>query len=425
MAMQELLFLAHRIPYPPNKGDKIRSYHVLKYLAGKYRVHLGTFVDDEQDWKHLPVLKALCGETNFVALNPMTARLRSANGLVSGDALTVPYYYDVNMQRWVTRLLENNPVRRVLIFSSGMAQYVAGKQWKHVRRVIDFVDVDSDKWRQYAASKSWPMSAVYRREARRLQVYERQIAAEFDASVLVSQDEARLFKTLAPESAERIEHLNNGVDSDYFSPQRPYENPYRANEQVLVFTGAMDYWANVDAVTWFSREVFPHVYKQNQNASFYIVGGRPAQAVKQLENIPGVYVTGTVPDVRPYLAHAAAAVAPLRIARGMQNKVLEAMAMEKLVLATSAAVEGIESGVDVVTQETGIVVADTVTVFRERALNILHGGNNVAGRRYVLKYYTWHENLRKLDRFLEGDTLPEVNDGAHTVAQVMAMDGGR
>jgi len=419
--MQELLFLAHRIPYPPNKGDKIRSYHVLKYLAGKYRVHLGTFVDDEQDWQYMPVLKDLCDETHFIGLDSRMARLRSAKGLLSGEALTLPYYYDANMQDWVTHLLENNPVHRVFIFSSGMAQYVAGQRWSSIRRVIDFVDVDSDKWRQYAKSKSWPMSAVYEREARRLETYERRIAAEFDASVLVSQDEAKLFKTLAPESTGRIDYLNNGVDSEYFSPHRHYANPYSPDEKVLVFTGAMDYWANVDAVTWFAQEIFPQIVQRNPKARFYIVGGRPTLAVKQLENITGVHVTGGVPDVRPYLGHAVAAVAPLRIARGVQNKVLEAIAMAKPVLATSAAVEGIGSGMDSVSATTGIVVADDIKECVEQAVQLLQGKPNLAGRAYVLKYYTWNENLMRLDRLLEGDIAPVANGSAHTVAQESAV----
>lgn len=418
--MQELLFLAHRIPYPPNKGDKIRSYHVLKYLLGKYRVHLGTFVDDEQDWKYLPVLKDLCGETHFVGLNARVARLRSARGFLSGEALTLPYYYDVSMQEWVTRLLKNNPVHRVLIFSSGMAQYVAShisdQRWSNIRRVIDFVDVDSDKWRQYAKRKSWPMSAVYQREARQLEIYERHIAAEFDASVLVSQDEAKLFKTLAPESAGRIDYLNNGVDSEYFSPHRYYANPYLPNGKVLVFTGAMDYWANVDAVTWFAQEVFPHIYQRDPKARFYIVGGRPTSTVKQLESIAGVHVTGGVPDVRPYLAHAVVAVAPLRIARGVQNKVLEAMAMAKPVLATSAAVEGLETGASFI-EDTGIVVADDITECVEQSLQLLQGEPNAAGRAYVLRYYTWAENLMRLDRLLEGDIEPALNNSAHIVQE--------
>ena len=317
-----------------------------------------------------------------------------------------------------------------------MAQYVAGQRWSNIRRVIDFVDVDSDKWRQYAKSKSWPMNAIYRREARCLETYERQIATEFDASVLVSQDEATLFKTLAPESAGRIDYLNNGVNSEYFSPERLYANPYLPGEKVLVFTGAMDYWANVDAVTWFAQKVFPQVYQRDQYARFYIVGGRPTLAVQKLENIPGIYVTGAVPDVRPYIAHAVAAVAPLRIARGIQNKVLEAMAMAKPVLATSAAVEGIESGMgrlnaglnaglNGLNEGTGIVVADDATAYADHALRMLQGGYNAAGRACVLKYYTWSENLMRLDRLLEGEISPALNNSAHIITQATTMDGGR
>lgn len=399
--MQELLFLAHRIPYPPNKGDKIRSYHLLKYLAGKYRVHLGAFVDDENDWKHVRMLEDLCGETHFSALNTRIARLRSTKGLLRGEPLTLPYYYQEDMQAWVNHLQQCLPVHRVLVFSSSMAQYVTGQQWAGVRRVIDVVDVDSDKWRQYARKKSWPMSAIYRREAARLQAYEQHISSEFDASVFVSKDEAALFKKLVPASADHVFHLNNGVDSDYFSPERTYANPYLPGEKVLVFTGAMDYWANVDAVVWFAQEVFPYVYKHDRNARFYIVGGRPAEAVQQLENIPGVCVIGAVIDIRPYIAQAAAAVAPLRIARGVQNKVLEAMAMAKPVLATPAAMEGIESG----TEGTGIVVADDPASLAEHAIHMLPGGYNAAGRICVLKHYAWAANLASLDRLLEGDAL--------------------
>ncbi|MEQ6341893.1 MAG: TIGR03087 family PEP-CTERM/XrtA system glycosyltransferase [Gammaproteobacteria bacterium] len=410
--MQELLFLAHRIPYPPNKGDKIRSFHLLKHLAGKYRVHLAAFVDDKDDWRHVSRLRQVCGETHFVALHPGLARLRSVSGFFSGEPLTVPYYRNTGMQAWVDQLLTTRPVRRVLVFSSAMAQYMMGRTLPGARRVIDFVDVDSDKWRQYAQSKSWPMSAVYRREARRLLDYDRQVAGDFDASVFVSLEEAELFKKLAPDAAARVSHINNGVDSDYFSPERDYDYPYAEGEKVLVFTGAMDYWANADAVCWFAREVFPLVREQMPEAVFYIVGGRPSVEVQQLASLPGVHVTGAVPDVRPYLAHAVAAVAPLRIARGVQNKVLEAMAMAKPVLATKAAAEGIE-GV------AGVLVTDEPAAFAALAAQVLRGemGAEIgrAGRACVLQRYNWTSNLARLDYLLEGggahgspDAFPSV-----------------
>ncbi|MDX1251047.1 MAG: TIGR03087 family PEP-CTERM/XrtA system glycosyltransferase [Gammaproteobacteria bacterium] len=396
--MEELLLLVHRIPYPPNKGDKIRSFHILKHLTGRYRVHLGTFVDDAMDWQYVPLLREMCGETHFAPLNPRAARLRSLAGLARGEPLTLPYYRNADMQRWVNRLLQSRPVRRVLVFSGAMAQYVMGNDLPDMRRVVDFVDVDSDKWRQYAASKSFPMNAVYRREAARLLDFERRVADAFDASVFVSREEAELFQRLAPESTGRIWHVDNGVDSDYFSPERDYDCPYQANEQVLVFTGAMDYWANVDAVCWFAREVFPRIHERMPQARFYIVGGRPAEAVLELNRLPGVQVTGAVPDVRPYLAHAVAAVAPLRIARGVQNKVLEALAMAKPVLATTAAAEGIEG-------DAGLLLADDAQMQADLALRLLRGEVTGfrTGRECVVRRYNWNANLARFEHLLEGD----------------------
>src|SRR6185437_3003522 len=340
--MQELLYLVHRIPYPPDKGDKIRSYHLLKHLSEHYRIHLGAFIDEEKDWKYLDKVKNLCsGETCFANLNPKAARLRSLSGLFSGQPLTLPYYWDGGLQTWVDSVLETRPIRNILVFSSAMAQYV--NHTGPIRRIIDFVDIDSDKWLQYSATKTWPMSWIYRRESRLLLSYERKVAKDFDSAPFVSEIEANLFKQLAPEAATKVTYFNNGVDADYFSPQNIYPNPYPAGIEALVFIGAMDYWANVDAVEWFARSIFPAIRAQLPEIEFHIVGARPVAEVMALTVLPGVTVTGSVPDVRPYLAHASLAVAPLRIARGIQNKVLEAMAMEKIVIASPQAVEGINA----------------------------------------------------------------------------------
>jgi sugar transferase (PEP-CTERM/EpsH1 system associated) len=395
--VDDLLFLTHRIPYPPNKGDKIRSYHLLRHLAGQYRVHLGTFVDDPDDWRHAETLRGMCADLYCAKLDPARARLRSLGGLVRGEPLSLPYYRDAGLKRWVAAKLAG--VRRVLAFSSPMAQYVmdAGPG---VRRVMDFVDVDSDKWRQYSAGRRWPMRWLYRREARRLLDFERRVACEFDACVLVSGAEAELFRRLVPQ-AENIVAAENGVDSDYFSPDRDYENPYGADERVLVFTGAMDYWANVDAVTWFAREVFAGVQARHPAARFYVVGSRPTEAVRALGALPGVRVTGRVADTRPYIAHARAAVAPLRIARGVQNKVLEAMAMARPVLASPQAMDGIApcAGLE-------RLVADSAESMARLADALIvsddHDALGPAGRACVLNHYNWERNLARIDALLEG-----------------------
>ncbi len=399
--MRELLFLAHRIPYPPNKGDKIRSWNILRRLLERYRVHLGCFVDDEHDWQHVDKLAGLCEETRFAGLRPAAAKLRSARGLLDGRPLTLHYYGDSGLAAWVDDLIARRRPERIFVFSSAMAQFVL-KARNRARRVIDFVDVDSDKWGQYAARKSWPMSWVYGRESRTLLRFERQAAAEFDASLFVSAAEADLFRRLAPESADKVDYVDNGVDHDFFSPERDYEDPYGGDPNTLVFTGAMDYWANVDAVLWFAEDVLPALRQRLPQVRFCIVGANPAAEVSRLDERPGIRVTGRVPDVRPFLAHAAAVVAPLRVARGIQNKVLEAMAMAKPVIGTPEAVEGIAGGPG---RELCEVVGSEP--FAAAIAEVLRDGERVEmGRRArerVVADYGWDASFARLEALLEGD----------------------
>lgn len=388
--MKELLFLVHRIPYPPNKGDKIRSFHLLKYLSKHFIVHLGTFVDDSKDWEYVAQVKPFCGETFFAPLAPRKARLCSLTGLVTGKALSLPYYAHQGLQAWVNEVVKQHSIDQVVVFSSPMAQYVENISMS--RKVIDFVDVDSQKWAQYGKAKAWPMSWIYQREAQRLLRYESQLALSSQASVFVSEEEGALFATLVPSAAHKVTSVSNGVDSEYFSPHRDYLNPYKNNTQVVVFTGAMDYWANADAVCWFAQEIFAQIKAAIKDAEFFIVGSRPTAEVQSLARLPGVTVTGSVPDIRPYLAHAKLAVAPMRIARGIQNKVLEALAMARPVLATSAAAEGVKA---VAGRE--LLVADAPELFADSAIRLLRGeigkGLGEAGRDCILARYSWDSNL--------------------------------
>ena len=395
--MEDLLLLIHRMPYPPNKGDKIRSYHLLKHLSQSYRVHLATFVDDADDWQHVPRVEAMCASSHFAKLNPLMGRVRSLVGLMANESLSLRYYQDAGMRDWVAKTMAANPISRIVVFSSQMAQYA--EPYSDARRVVDFCDVDSDKWRQYADNKRWPMSALYRHEARQLLRYERKVAAECDASLFVSDPEAELFRQLAPESRAKIGFFNNGVDTDYFSPLRSYDNPYQDGERALVFTGAMDYWPNVDAVQWFAAEVFPQLLARFPKARFYIVGARPSAAVQALAENTGVVVTGTVPDVRPYIAHAEVAVAPLRVARGIQNKVLEAMAMARPVVVSPQALEGIEAA-----PGTDLVLADGAEAFAAAVSELLNQADGALGpsaRAAVESLYSWPSNLSRIDARLE------------------------
>jgi sugar transferase (PEP-CTERM/EpsH1 system associated) len=426
--MRDLLLLVHRIPFPPNKGDKVRSFHLLRHLAEHYRVWLGTFVDDPDDWRQMDEVRRFCADVYCVGLDPRWAKLLSLRGLATGEPLTLPYYRHPGLQTWVNRVIQEHRIDRALVFSSAMAQYLRAPGHANLKRVMDFVDVDSAKWAQYADGKPWPLSWIYRRESQRLLAFERTVAVEFDASVFVTPEEVALFRQLAPDvPPEQVRAVSNGVDTDYFDPNRDYPNPYMSNEQVLIFTGAMDYWANVDAVTGFARAVFPEIHRAAPDSRFYIVGARPAPAVQQLATLPGVQVTGTVPDVRPYMAHARFAVAPLRIARGVQNKVLEAMSMAKPVLATSAAMEGIALSTPPFEKDElgGIFIADESAELARQALALLADPASSKqlgrlGREQVLRCYNWAAHMHKFVDLLEGGQTPELEPQAAALPFVQA-----
>jgi sugar transferase (PEP-CTERM/EpsH1 system associated) len=396
--MEPILFLVHRIPFPPNKGDKIRSHHLLRHLAGRYRVHLGTFVDMPEDLAHVPELAGLCASHHVELLDPRAARLRSVAGFLTGEALTLPYYRNAALQTWVRETVAREGICKAVVFSAAMAQYVQGLSDLHV--VLDFVDVDSEKWTQYADRQGWPSSFVYRREGRKLLSFERRAAVESAASVFVTRSEAELFRRHAPECAGKLHVVQNGVRTDYFQPDPTLESPFAAGELPIVFTGAMDYWPNIDAVAWFAREVLPALRALRSDWRFVIVGMNPAPTVAALASLPGVTVTGKVGDVRPYLQHAAVVVAPLRVARGIQNKVLEAMSMGRPVVVSVAAAGGIggEAGRDFEVAGDPAEYANKVQALLEPAMAQAMGA---AARARVLADYSWVRNLSQFDRLLE------------------------
>jgi polysaccharide biosynthesis protein PslH len=400
--MANLLYLVHRMPYPPNKGDKVRSYHLLRHLMAGHRVFVGTFIDDPADEAHIDTLRSLCSGLHVARLNPLRARLASLLGLLSGQPLTLHYYRHRGLQRWVTQTLQREAIDAVVVFSSSMAQYAEVSSERPV--LVDFVDVDSAKWTAYASQHRWPMSWLYRREGARLLAYERSVATQSQRGFFSTDKETELFLQLAPECAGRVEAMGNGVDAQYFSPQADRPSPFAAGELALVFTGAMDYWPNVDAVTWFAREVMPLLLRQRPQLRFHIVGRAPTAAVRALAS-EHVLVTGTVPDVRPYLQHAAVVVAPLRLARGIQNKILEAMAMGRPVVAAATCVAALEAQAD-----TEILAASDPADYA-RAIEALLAepaqadAMGQAGRQRVLKSYTWAAHMSAFDRHLAPEPL--------------------
>jgi len=418
-----LLFLAHRVPFPPDRGDKIRSFHILQYLATRTPVHLVAFADDEADLDPPAVFTDMLASCAILPRQKSQKRA-AIEALARGKPVSLTAFASAAMQDAVDRVLPD--VSAVYCFSGQMAQYlpVGGSPV-----VMDFVDVDSAKFAGFADDARGPMRWMMRREARLLGAFECEVAGRVLASLFVSEAEAALFREGG--ATGRIIAVENGIDSAKFDPAtnvasqssplpgregpgvgrlpysptavtragQPTPNPSlpgRGAEALIVFTGQMDYRPNIDAVTWFARDILPLV-RLRYPTHFAIVGRAPTAAVQALAS-DHVTVTGAVDDVRGWLAAADVCVAPLKLARGIQNKVLEAMAMARPVVASTAAAEGIDHAGT-------IRVATTAQEFADRICDLLEAPNTAAtlgqsARAQVICRYGWDARLAPLDALL-------------------------
>ena len=393
-----ILYLAHRVPFPPNKGEKIRAFHQLRALSARsHHIDLFAFGDHPDDLRHEGELRRFCASVTLLPLRAVPAGTRVLRALPSRTSLTVAYFDSVAMHAAVGMAVQRTPPDAVVACSSSMVQYV--RRELRARTVIDLIDVDSEKWREYSQRASFPKSVVYAIEARRLRRYEHWLAQEFPHVLLTTSREVEVFGSL---HADRLQVLSGGVDIDYFQP-RVHDD---AAPPELVFTGVMDYFPNVDAVQWFVREVWPalaHV----PGLRFTIVGSRPSPAVQALARVPGITVTGAVPDVRPYLQRAAVVVVPLRVARGMQNKVLEAMASGVPVVATPATVEAFNTGdIPVRVASEPCQFADMITSLLDDARARATLGR--AARAFVERHYRWEPILDQFCQLVESTAIGAV-----------------
>ena len=385
----DLLFLAHRAPFPPDRGDKIRSYHMLRHLMTRARVHLVAFGETEADFGVPAEIAAALASVTIVP-----RRKPQALAAVEAMARGLPVSLIAFESGAIRAAIERVRADAVYCFSGQMAQYLPAG----VPAVMDFVDVDSAKFAQYADGGRSPMRWMMRREARLLSAFERRIAARVRASVFVSEAEAALFR--AGGATGRIEAVENGIDADAFDPQRRRAAAGSAaagQGPLIVFTGQMDYRPNVEAVTGFARAVLPRLHAVHPDLRFAIVGRAPTATVRALAG-QRVVVTGEVDDVRPWLAAADVCVAPLALARGIQNKVLEAMAMARPVVASTAAAEGIDQGgtLRVATDAAGQAAAILALLADPQAAAAL----GAAARARVVARYDWRARLAPLDALL-------------------------
>jgi len=337
----DILFLCHRIPFPPDRGDKIRSCNLLKRLAQVAPVHVGCFADDDRDMGFAGELAAIA-QSHCLLRRDRSRIVAGLTGLAKREPLLVSLFDHPGLHQWVAQTLTDRPIRAAVAYSAPMAHFVPALP-PGTRFLMDFVDFDSAKYAAYGAQGSGPMGWINRREGRVLLDFERSVAARADIATVVSAAEAALFRAASGLGPDRIVPLENGVALDYFDPAADFPPVDHGDGPLLVFTGQMDYRPNVEAVESFARQTLPAIRTVHPNARFAIVGRNPSKAVEALAALPGVIVTGGVPDVRGWLAAADIVVAPLRIARGIQNKVLEAMAMARPVVASPQAAEGIDA----------------------------------------------------------------------------------
>jgi sugar transferase (PEP-CTERM/EpsH1 system associated) len=399
--MGNLLFIAHRSPFPPDRGDKIRTFNVLKHLAANHRVHLVAFADDPRD------LEATDGLAPFTASRTILWRGKSrpralVEALFQRRPASLTAFDNRAMHDVVAELLDRKQIDTIYIFSSQMAQYVPTGTGARV--IMDFCDMDSLKFADYAKGSHGPMRWLMQREAKLLFQFESQVAQRVDASLFVSEAEADLFRTRS--GAANVQAVENGIDTAFFDPAASFER-IDTPGKLIVFTGQMDYRPNVEAVTWFAETVLPQIRLAHPDAVFVIVGRNPTEAVAALAKQDGVRVTGEVVDVRPWLDAAACVVAPLKIARGIQNKVLEAMAMARPVVASGPAAEGIDHDGTILSGNTAAEVSNAVNGLLSDPSRAAAMGRKARER--VQARYGWSARLAPLDALIGSDvnnTIP-------------------
>lgn len=406
-----ILYLAHRVPYPPNKGDKIRALWEIKSLSANHKIDLFTFYDHEEDRNSVGALKEYCRECYVEPLSWFGSRTRAISAVLQRKPFSLAYFRSSRMAQKVKQALATRRYDVILCFGSGMAGYVDPQC--SVPCVLDMVDVDSAKWAEYARNSSPVLRWLWRQEGEVLSDYERFAAETFANTLLCTDAEAALLRNFAPRG--RIGVLRHMVDTGYFDPEKVSLPADIARLQPYVlFAGSMDYAPNVEAVQWFHAKALPLMQREIPNLKFVIAGRNPAKAVQDLAGDSSVVVTGTVADIRPYFRGASATVAPMQLARGVQNKILESMAMGIPAAASSKAAVAFPPEV-----AERILVEDDPAALASRLVQLIKTGPKppVPAIRQALEQVFGDKSLRvKLEQILE-----EAAQQAHGSSRVATI----
>jgi sugar transferase (PEP-CTERM/EpsH1 system associated) len=390
----KIVFLCQRVPWPPDRGDRITTWHFLDHLLRSgAEVRLGCFRDDAHDDGAVRFLAGRCREVQAPMLRrSLLRKVASLRGVLRGAPLTLPFFFDRRLQRTVDRWLAADPPALVYVYSSSMAQYVLGRRGPV--KVMQFAELDSDKFGQYAANGGPLARWLYGREARTLLAFETAVARDFDRSFVVSDVERELFTRRIPGVVPAV--LPNGVDVDHFASA----GDGRRERHTLVFTGVMDYAPNVDGIRWFADACWLPLRARFPDARLLIVGSRPVPAVQALAQRPGIEVTGRVPETPPWFDRATVAIAPLRLARGVQNKVLEAMSMALPVVAMPQAAQGL-GALPPGTLRTAATAEETVDAIAELFLDPARARREgAAAAAFVRAHFRWEHMYARLDEEL-------------------------
>ena len=388
-----VLFLTHRLPYAPNRGDRLRAYHTLQWLRDHASVELVSLVHDDEEAGHVDDLRAFVSHVTALRVPQIRNYLRACATLLTAAPLTHTLLDANGFASTLARIIDVRRPDVVFAFGSGMAQFALAPPLSGIPLILDLVDVDSRKWRDLAAVSRPPLSWVYRREARTLGAFEARASSRAVATLVVNEREAALARELAP--AANVQVIANGIELERLRPPGP-----PADGERVVFCGVMNYAPNDQGMRWFINEVWPTVRKERPKATLAIVGADPQRSLRALcPADPRIELTGRVPDVRPWLWESAIAIAPLHVARGVQNKALEAIAAGLPIVTTTAVAEGLPEDA-----APALTVADLAPQFAQSVIDLLAASPPTRRARSAaanLSRLTWANTLRNLAQMLE------------------------
>lgn len=389
----KILYICHRFPFPPKRGGKIRPFNMIRHFSTQgHKVTVCSLSRSPAEAKEGEGIRNHCEHFEMASVSNAIQVIRMVARLPVVTPSSMGFFYSPDLQRRIDNLLSTEQFDLIFVHCSSVAQYV--ENVRGIPKILDFGDMDSQKWLEYANYKPFPLSLGYRLEGKKMEAAEKRLAKKFDMCTATTRAEWETLNSYR--TALKTDWFPNGVDAEYFKPDgEGYDT------DTLSFIGRMDYYPNQECMFDFCRNTLPLIQARRPQAKLLIVGADPSPAVKKLEELPGVTVTGSVPDVRPFILRSAAMVAPLNIARGTQNKILEAMATGVPVVTSPAGAGGVDAE-----NETHFLIGDNPNTYADACLRIMNRPDertrlSTSGRERMLTHHDWQASMRRLETIVE------------------------